>query len=120
MKLRSTWTDSHTIPRHRIPLYPYRSQTIVSVQARVYPGQQAILLVLRVTFKNSTHKRWRNGYTNDTAQTRTRPKELRSEFSMLLARELDFSTRSDSRGGPGRVGSELLQSFSYSNLLAER
>ena len=55
-----------------------------------------------------------------TAQTRTRPKELRSEFSMLLARELDFSTRSDSRGGPGRVGSELLRSFSYSSLLAER
>ena len=57
------------------------------------------------------------------AQTRTRPNELRSAFSMLLARELEFSTRSDSvsRGGSGRVGSDLLWSFSSSSsLLVER
>ena len=58
-----------------------------------------------------------------TAQTRTRPNELRSAFSMLLARELEFSTRSDSvsRGGSGWAGSDLLWSVSASSSLsAER
>lgn len=106
-----------TLPAKLISIYLCYQRTTRSTLTLWSFFERRGITSIFLSFTSATHE----GATSvATAQTRTRPKELRSEFSMLLVRELDFSTRSDSRGGPGRVGSELLRSFSYSSLLAER